>query len=94
MTATLDVPRADKADVGDLRIRIALMEETNSNLSEATAILMSTCRRIRAEREELKADIQEAWKIVNALAGQEYWDRAEEWLTMHEWAKPAGIQRL
>jgi hypothetical protein len=45
-----------------------------------------------AEREErenarLQESMQEAWKIVNAMAGQEYWQRAEEWLAEnHEYA--------
>jgi hypothetical protein len=36
----------------------------------------------RGERENarLRESMQEAWKIVNAMAGQEYWQRAEEWL--------------
>jgi hypothetical protein len=33
----------------------------------------------------------EAWKIVNAMAGQDFWDRAEEWLLKHEEYRPAGI---
>lgn len=30
--------------------------------------------------ESLDAKMLEAWKLVNAMAGQEYWDRAEQWL--------------
>ncbi len=28
----------------------------------------------------LRASMLEAWKLVNAMAGQEYWDRAKKWL--------------
>jgi hypothetical protein len=34
----------------------------------------------------------EAWKLVNAMAGQEYWQRAEEWLEKHAWAKPKDMK--
>jgi hypothetical protein len=47
----------------------------------------------RGERENarLRESMQEAWKIINAMAGQEYWQRAEEWLEKHAWAKPKDM---
>jgi hypothetical protein len=35
---------------------------------------------LQEENEILKAKMTEAWKLVNAMAGQEYWQRAEDWL--------------
>lgn len=42
--------------------------------------LVTLCRKLEAERDELREQMREAWKLVDAMAGQEYWDRAEEWL--------------
>ncbi len=46
------------------------------------------------EVRRLEDAMQEAWRLVNAMAGQEHWDRAERWLDEHEWAKPDGAVRL
>jgi hypothetical protein len=42
-------------------------------------------------RHDHAAEMVEAWKLVNAMAGQEYWDRAEAWLEKHAWAKPKDM---
>lgn len=42
----------------------------------------------------LRASMQEAWRLVNAMAGQEHWNRAEEWLSENSWAKPSQAIRL
>lgn len=46
------------------------------------------------ERDDLRAAMSEAWSLVNAMAGQEYWDRAEEWLKANEQFRPEGAQRV
>ena len=43
--------------------------------------------------EKRKIQLKEAWALVNAMAGQEPWDRAEEWLEANKAFKPDGIQR-
>jgi len=35
---------------------------------------------IERENARLREHMTEAWKLVNAMAGQEYWQRAEDWL--------------
>jgi hypothetical protein len=37
-------------------------------------------RELEKENAMLRESMREAWKIVNAMAGQEHWQRAEEWL--------------
>lgn len=44
-------------------------------------------------KEELEEKMREAWRLVNAMAGQEYWARAEEWLKENEEFRPEGAQR-
>jgi hypothetical protein len=43
------------------------------------------------ENVKLRESMQEAWKLVNAMAGQEYWQRAEDWLAANSWAKPSDM---
>jgi hypothetical protein len=57
-------------------------EEFTVNPPEATLTIT---------RHDHAAEMTEAWKLVNAMAGQEYWDRAEAWLEKHAWAKPKDI---
>jgi transcription elongation factor Elf1 len=42
-------------------------------------------------RHDHAAEMAEAWKIVNAMAGQEYWQRAEEWLAENHEHAPREI---
>lgn len=46
------------------------------------------------EISELKSKLSEAWKLVNAMAGQEPWERAEQWLEENKEYAPEGAQRL
>jgi hypothetical protein len=46
---------------------------------------------LERENASLKSHMTEAWKLVNAMAGQEYWQRAEDWLTANSWAKPSDM---
>jgi hypothetical protein len=40
---------------------------------------------------QLRAGMQEAWKLVNAMAGQDYWQRAEDWLAENREYAPREI---
>jgi len=46
---------------------------------------------LERENASLKSHMTEAWKLVNAMAGQEYWQRAEDWLAENSWAKPSDM---
>jgi hypothetical protein len=46
---------------------------------------------LERENASLKSHMTEAWKLVNAMAGQEYWDRAEDWLAENRRFAPEGI---
>lgn len=39
---------------------------------------------LRKKYNDLRESMTEAWKLVNAMAGQEYWQRAEDWLAEHK----------
>ena len=81
---TTDIPEK----IYDAANTIVLWAEMNG-LSEYE--VHGICSRKHTLR--LEAEMQEAWKLVNAMAGQEPWDRAEEWLAKNEKYRPAGIQR-
>jgi transcription elongation factor Elf1 len=57
-------------------------EEFMVNPSESTLTII---------RHDHAAEMVEAWKLVNAMAGQEHWQRAEDWLEKHAWAKPKDM---
>ena len=40
---------------------------------------------------QLREDMRESWKLVNAMAGQEYGDRAERWLAENDEYKPSEV---
>jgi hypothetical protein len=79
------------------------LERENAGLKQISGELCELCGwamkfpdqpcRCELERENasLKEHMTEAWKLVNAMAGQEYWQRAEEWLEKHAWAKPKDM---
>jgi hypothetical protein len=46
---------------------------------------------LERENARLREHMTEAWKLVNAMAGQEYWQRAEDWLAENRQFAPEGI---
>ena len=38
-----------------------------------------------------KLRLQEAWRLINAMEGQEPWDRARDWMEENELYKPEGM---
>jgi hypothetical protein len=54
-------------------------------------IAMDVIKPVEEENARLREHMTEAWKLVNAMAGQEYWDRAEDWLAENSWAKPSDM---
>ena len=49
------------------------------------------CVALAKKNTRLQESMQEAWKIVNAMAGQEYWQRAEDWLAENHEHAPREI---
>jgi hypothetical protein len=93
-------PEGDPA-LGEDRA-INLCRELERELQEAQAklqwfmqnqnqIAMDIIRPVQEENAMLRESMQEAWKLVNAMAGQEYWDRAEDWLAENRRFAPEGI---
>jgi hypothetical protein len=48
-------------------------------------------RELERENARLKAHMTEAWKLIYAMAGQEYWQRAEDWLAENREYAPKEI---
>lgn len=46
---------------------------------------------LKRETTALRSKMTEAWKLVHAMSGQEYWDRAEQWLDESKEFKPEGF---
>lgn len=44
--------------------------------------------------QDLEKQLCEAWQLVNAMAGQEPWERAEKWLDDNRQFAPEGAQRV
>jgi hypothetical protein len=49
---------------------------------------------LKAANKDLEDSLVEAWKLVNAMAGQDYWERAEEWLKENERFCPEEIKSV
>jgi hypothetical protein len=48
-------------------------------------------RDMERENARLREHMTEAWELVNAMAGQEYWQRAADWLAENRRFAPEGI---
>ncbi len=74
------------------------LERENTDLKNRIANVMSDyeaaelrVHQIEKENTAMREKMTEAWKLVNAMAGQEYWDRAETWLAENSEFKPADF---
>ncbi len=49
---------------------------------------------LNEENQRLTLKLSEAWHLVNVMAGQEPWLRAEQWLEENKDHAPTGAKRL
>jgi uncharacterized OB-fold protein len=74
-----------REEIASLETKNAMLQQISGELCEKCGWAMkfpdAPCRcELELENVELKEKMTEAWKLVNAMAGQEYWQRAEDWL--------------
>jgi hypothetical protein len=63
------------------------IKERGVDIQELTTALQI----VRQDNARLRESMAEAWKLVNAMAGQEYWQRAEDWIAENRHFAPEGI---
>jgi SMC interacting uncharacterized protein involved in chromosome segregation len=66
-------------------------EEFSRMVEDANSPAEKQIAKLERENARLREHMTEAWKLVNAMAGQEYWQRAENWLAENRQFAPEGI---